>query len=166
MNKKLFAFLLFLIPTFIYAHTLLLNVYDNEDNTITVQGVFSTGELATGAQIRLESLISGKVLFKERLPSDSELTIDIPKEPYKIILNGGPRHQMEKEGMPPLNGFSKELLEKKKVEPVKQSRGFDKSTTTQILIGGVLIAFVLILLTIFISIKNTNRIIAQLKSSK
>lgn len=164
MNNKFFLILIFLIPSFLYAHTLLLDVHNNDDNTITVEGSFSTGEGAVGAQIRLESLITEKILYKKRLPNESELTINIPKEPYKVILDGGPGHTIEKEGFAPIEGFSKELLEKKKVETIKQNRGFERGTTTKILIGGVLIAFLLILLTIFISIRNTNKIIAQLKT--
>ncbi len=165
MNKKLFFISLFLIPSFIYAHTLILNLYDNEDNTILVEGVFSTGESATGAQIRLESLVTGKVLYKKRLPSESELTIEIPKEPYTVILNGGPRHQVEKEGIAPLEGFSKEFLEKKEVKKTKIKKESNLSISAKITIGGLLIAFLLILLTIFVSIRNTNRLISELKRS-
>ncbi|MFY9110114.1 hypothetical protein PZQ46_11480, partial [Aliarcobacter butzleri] len=75
--KKIFVFMFLSVSLF--AHNLIMNVIDNKDNTITVIGEFSTGEDAAGALVRVESLISGDVLYKERLPEASELTITIPK---------------------------------------------------------------------------------------
>ncbi|MBF7065703.1 hypothetical protein D5R49_06275, partial [Arcobacter butzleri] len=64
--KKAIIFLSLSVSLF--AHNLIMNVMDNKDNTITVIGEFSTGEDAAGALVRVESLISGDVLYKERLP--------------------------------------------------------------------------------------------------
>lgn len=163
MNKKLFFIFIFLIPVLLSAHKLLLNVYDNEDNTITVEGIFTTGELASGAQIKLESLETGEVLYKKRLPDIGELVINIPKKPYKIILDGGPQHLMEKDGIPPLNGFPKELSTEKKGNVINNERKFKDSSKLSIIVGGLVLAFLLFILTIFISIHNTNKIIKELK---
>lgn len=95
--KKIFILISFVMS--MYAHNLIMNVMDNADNTITVVGEFSTGEDAAGALIRLESLLSGEILYKERLPQESELTITIPKEPYQIVLDGGPGHTIVKKGL-------------------------------------------------------------------
>lgn len=43
-----------LLVSFLEAHTLMMNVANNGDGTITVVGEFSTGELAAGAMVRLE----------------------------------------------------------------------------------------------------------------
>ena len=105
--KKILIFMFFSMSLF--AHNLIMNVIDNKDNTITVVGEFSTGEDAAGAMIRLESLVNAEVLYKQRLPQESELTINIPKEPYQIVLDGGPGHTIVKEGIAPLEGFKKEI---------------------------------------------------------
>ena len=38
-----------------FAHTLYMNVMDNEDNTVTVEGIFSTGATAAGLTLYLEN---------------------------------------------------------------------------------------------------------------
>ena len=45
------------------AHTLYMTVEDNEDGTVTVQGMFSTGAIASRVEVRLENE-KGKVLWK------------------------------------------------------------------------------------------------------
>ena len=37
-----------------WAHTLYMTVVDNEDGTVTVQGIFSTSAIGTGIEVRLE----------------------------------------------------------------------------------------------------------------
>ncbi|WP_323590820.1 hypothetical protein [Aliarcobacter butzleri] len=114
--KKAIIFLSLSVSLF--AHNLIMNVMDNKDNTITVIGEFSTGEDAAGALVRVESLISGDVLYKERLPEASEVTISIPKEPYQVVLDGGPGHTIVKEGIAPLEGFNEEI--KSKIDSTKK----------------------------------------------
>ena len=165
MNKKLLINLLLLITMIStsYAHTLLLNVFDNEDNTITIEGVFNTGQLAVGAQIRLEALSNGNILYKERLPDESEITIDIPKEPYQVVLDGGPGHQIVQNGPEPIGGFTKEIKTNKKAKLSQPREG--KKQWSLALIVTISLAFTLLFLTIFISIKNTNKLMKQLKHS-
>lgn len=164
MKNKFIVILMFLLTSFVYSHTLLLNVFDNEDNTITVEGVFSTGETAPGAQIRLESLSSGEILYKKRLPEESELIIDIPKESYKVILNGGPGHQIIKDGISPKEGFQKLSISKNiNVTSSNPSNNKEGISEGEIILFSILIALLLLIITIFISIKNTNRLIYELK---
>ncbi len=160
--KKIFIFLTLTLS--LYAHNLLMSVMDNEDNTITVIGEFSTGEKAAGALVRLESLVSGEILFKQRLPVESELTIDIPKEPYQVVLDGGPGHTIVKEGIESLEGFAKEVKEKAKSNSVKLSKpeefNNDWSLTTIILFT---VCIVLLLLALYFSSKNTNKILNEIR---
>lgn len=163
MNKKFISIIfLYLIPSFLFSHTLILNVDDNEDGTILIQGVFNTGQLAPGAEVRIESLVTGKVLFKKRLPDESELTIDIPKEPYQVVLDAGPGHQIVKEGIEPKGGFSEELNKKSKEVKVSQARSSMQGLPPEMIIS-VAVAFVLLFITIFISIKNTNKLMKELQ---
>lgn len=163
MKKRFLFFALLLTGTLVYAHTLVMNTLDNEDNTITVFGEFSTGEQAAGAMVRLESLVSGKVLFKERLPVESELTVGIPKEPYQIVLDGGPGHIIVKEGIAPLEGFTESLQTKannnagETLSKAEQNTG-EWSLPTLVLFSS---AFFLFLLTLYFSAMNTERILKE-----
>jgi len=164
MNKKSYIFLILLIfQSSLFSHSLLLNVFDNEDNTIAVEALFSTGEPALGAQIRLESIIDGKVIYKKRFSNESELTIKIPTQPYLIILDGGPGHKIIKDGIPPLKGFSEEVLNsavnsKKIKEPI-----FNSISKMNIVLISFIVSSFLLFLTIFICARNTNRLISEVK---
>ena len=164
MNKKNYIFLILLIfQSSLFSHSLLLNVFDNEDNTITIEALFSTGEPALGAQIRLESIVDGKVIHKERFSNESELTIKIPTQPYLIILDGGPGHKIIKDGVPPLKGFSKEDL--KSVSNSKKIKGTNSNSISKIkiILITIISSLFLLFLTIFICARNTNRLIIEVR---
>jgi len=166
MNQRvLFKILIFLLPISMFSHTLLLKIDDNEDGTMIVQGVFNTGQSAAGAEVRLESFISGKILYKKRLPDESELVITIPKEPYQIVLDGGPGHQVVKEGIPPEDGFSKEMLTQKDTIKVSQPKSSIKNLPVEMILS-IGVAFILLFITIIISIKNTNKLIKELQNNR
>ncbi len=144
---------LFFLSSHAFAHKLLVGVMDNGDDTITVQGKFDTGASAEGALVRLEALGSGAVLFRQRLPLESEITVKIPMEPYRIVLDGGPGHITVKEGIVPRKGFTEKVAEKNTVSRPKANR----TNLPFILSTGM--AFFLLLLTLFVSIRNTNKIL-------
>ncbi|WP_418186432.1 hypothetical protein [Aliarcobacter lanthieri] len=160
MIKKIFVLLTLTLS--LCAHELLLFVEDNKDNTITVAGEFDTGDDAAGAMVRIESLISGDVLFQQRLPKESEITIDIPKEPYQVVLDGGSGHTLVKEGIAPLEGYSEELKAKSKQVTVPQNVSHERDNVTIVFFT---ICIILFGLTIYFSNRNTNRILQQLKES-
>lgn len=163
MKKLTYLISTLLFATILNAHSLLMNLMDNEDNTILVSGEFSTGQLAVGAMVRLESLVSGEILYKKRLPDSSELIIEIPKEPYQVVLDGGPSHQIVKEGIAPLEGFSStSSKEAKSVATLSQPREMSKqwSNLTVVLF---MFAFLLLFLTLYFSMRNTNKILKAIK---
>jgi hypothetical protein len=82
-----------------FAHTLYMTVEDNEDGTVTVQGMFSTGATGAGIEVRLEDE-KGKVLWKGKTDNDGECTFKKPGAPYTIIMDfgPGPGHQAREEG--------------------------------------------------------------------
>jgi hypothetical protein len=82
-----------------FAHTLYMTVEDNEDETVTVQGMFSTGAVAAMVEVRLEDE-KGKVLWKGKTDADGECTFKKPGVPYTIIMDfgPGPGHQAREEG--------------------------------------------------------------------
>ncbi|MEA3427962.1 MAG: hypothetical protein U9Q84_01810, partial [Thermodesulfobacteriota bacterium] len=81
------------------AHTLYMTVEDNEDGTVTVQGMFSTGTIAASVEVRLEDE-KGKVLWKGKTDENGECTFKKPNVPYSIIMDfgPGPGHQAREEG--------------------------------------------------------------------
>ena len=81
------------------AHTLFMTVEDNEDGTVTVQGMFSTGAVASRVEVRLENE-KGKVLWKWKTDEYGECTFKKPDVSYTIIMDfgSGPGHQAREEG--------------------------------------------------------------------
>jgi hypothetical protein len=159
---KIFSIIL-IIGLKLSAHTLLMNVFDNEDNTITVSGAFSTGQPAVGAMVRLEALNTAQILYKKRLPENSELSITIPSEPYQIVLDGGPGHQIVKDGIAPKGGFKVSLKQNEtSKKELSEERSFTKKWSLPyiILISAILL---LIVLTIYFSKRNTNKILQAIK---
>ncbi|AXH08793.1 hypothetical protein CP960_05510 [Malaciobacter halophilus] len=164
--KKISSFLIILLtPIFLFSHSLVLSVMDNEDGTITVQGVFNTGQSAAGALLILEALHNKEILYEKRLPASNELTVDIPKIPYQIVLDGGEGHTVIKDGIAPPEGFKEVKTSKEnKEKPRKRSRTDATIATSNAVTISIIIAFVLLFATIFISIKNTNKLLLELKN--
>ncbi len=80
-----------------YAHTLYMTVVDNDDGTITVAGMYSTGALAANTEVRLVDP-NDKVVFKGRTDATGELDITKPETAYRIILDAGPGHIASEQG--------------------------------------------------------------------
>ena len=104
MKKTFTSLLVCLVLTLVLnshalAHTLFMTVEDNEDGTVTVQGVFSSGAIAVGVEVRLEDE-KGKVLWKGKTDNDGECTFRKPNMAYTIIMDfgPGPGHQAREEG--------------------------------------------------------------------
>ncbi|RBQ26428.1 hypothetical protein [Arcobacter sp. CECT 9188] len=168
--NNIFKIAIFLLtPLYIFAHSLVLYVDDNKDGTITIAGEFNTGESAAGALVKLESLHSGEILFQQRL-TDDEIIVDIPKIPYKIILDGGGAdHQEEKIGIPPPNGFDKVEEKVVKTEAKKEqkpNRSLIQISSSPAVTISIVLAFILLFATMLVSIRNTNKILKKLEDSK
>lgn len=159
--KKILIFI-YLITLNLQAHSLLMNVIDNEDDTITVVGEFSTGELAVGALVRLEALNSGEILYKKRLPDSSELTFDIPKEPYQVVLDGGPGHQIVKDGIAPLDGFNMQVSKSETKKELSKPRSFTKEWSLAYIVL-ISLTLILIALSVYFSKRNTDKILRAIK---
>ena len=97
----LFAFMVLalILNSQAVAHTLFMTVEDNEDGTVTVQGMFSTGAVAARVEVRLEDE-KGKVIWKGKTDDDGECTSKKPNVPYTIIMDfgPGPGHQAREKG--------------------------------------------------------------------
>lgn len=169
MNNIFKIGILLLTPLYVFAHSLVLYVDDNKDGTITIAGEFNTGESAAGALVKLEALHSGEILFQQRL-TDDEIIVDIPKIPYKIVLDGGGAdHQEEKIGIPPPNGFDKVEEKVVKTEAKKEqkpNRSLLQISSSPAVTISIVLAFILLFATMLVSIRNTNKILKKLEDSK
>lgn len=148
-------FIILLTPLCLCAHSLILNLMDNEDDTITIEGTFSTGESASGAFIKLESIATKEILYQKKLDDESEVTVNIPTVAYNVILDGGPGHSVSQEGIEPKDGF-------KKVENNRVIENKDLPSISNSIKVNYIIAFILLLSTISISIYNTNQLLKKL----
>ena len=156
MNKYLKFFILLIIPINLFAHSLILNLIDNEDGTITIAGEFSTGESASGALVKIVASQTKETILEKRLDDESEITVKIPSIKYDVILDGGPNHTAKKPGIEPPEGFKETKKEKK----VQEEKNTQISLSYKVLFT---IAFLLFALTILISIYNTNKILKESK---
>ncbi len=106
----LFRLVFFFIPLFwasaAIAHTPLLIIADNGDGTILIQGDFSTGQGAEGIDLFIKNKQEGKILLHKKFPDSSEFEIQIPKEPYYVVMDAGPGHKIVKQGIAPPGGFT------------------------------------------------------------
>lgn len=156
MFKK--VLLLLLVLTNLFAHKIVLNIIDNDNDTITIVGGYDTGQSAANALVRLESLNSGEILYEARLPDESEMVVKIPSEPYKIVLDGGVGHSQIKEGIPPKDGFKVKL--KKQTKSISQKQQLNIAYVITLTI-----AILFMILTMFFSYKNTKKLINLQKTS-
>ncbi len=113
MKKKYLYLILIFLQINLSAHSVLLDAVDNEDGTMEVMGGFTTGASATGSMLRIESKISLKILYKNRIPESGSLMVKIPNEPYQIVLDSGPGHIITKDGLiEPEGGFTAQIQDK------------------------------------------------------
>ena len=88
---------LVMISSVCFCHTLYMNVVDNEDGSVTVEGMFSTGATAAGLTLFLADE-KEKIIKKIKMDEFGEATFKIPEAPYTIFLDGGPGHTVRKQG--------------------------------------------------------------------
>lgn len=153
-----FILMIILCTSSLFSHTLLLNLIDNEDGTIQIEAAFNTGQTAAGALVKVESLFSGKLLFQQRLPDESELKFKIPFEPYAVILDGGRGHKIVKNGPAPLGGFKKEIKSK-----VILNKSVSKNNNVLPILWTI--CMILLFLILVFWIRNTNKLMYLLKNS-
>jgi len=168
--NDIFKIAIFLLtPLYMLAHSLVLGIYNNNDGTLSIVGEFNTGESAAGALVKLQALHSGEILFQQRL-TDDELVVEIPKIPYKVVLDGGDGHIDEKIGVAPPSGFEKlEVKENPKPHTQKHdtpNRMSIKISSSLAVNVSIIFGFILLFATMFISMKNTNKLLEEIKKSK
>ncbi len=162
-NRVFLGLFVCFITLNLFAHDeYFLEIINNKNNTLTIIGDDDHKEGIAGALIKIESLVTGDLLFKERLPVSSKLIIQIPKEPYQIVLDAGPGHIIVKDGVAPIEGFLKELkvsdIDTKLSKEEDLNEDWDLTT-----IFFFTLCLILFCLVIYFSNRNTNKILEQLK---
>ncbi|ADG92215.1 conserved hypothetical protein [Arcobacter nitrofigilis DSM 7299] len=152
---------LILLGLNLYAHELDIKVKDNNDNTMTITALFNTGESAAGVLLKLEDKLTKEILYEQRIPSNNKLVIDIPKIAYLIVLDEGDDDITIKEGIPPKEGFQEQNSKKK-----EKKRTDAQFSTSKAITISIAIAFLLLFATIFISIRNTNKLMKMLNNKR
>ena len=105
---------LFILPVTIFAHSLIFDAFNNEDGTMEITAMFSTGASAQGATVKIISLATLETIHKKRVGKTGTIIVNIPKEAYKLILDSGPGHKVEKIGtIQPIGGFT--IVSQKKI---------------------------------------------------
>lgn len=80
-----------------FAHSPILNCFDNGDGTITCEGGFSDGSSASGVKMRITDA-EGKDILEGKMNEDSEYSFNKPETDYKVIFDAGEGHAVEVEG--------------------------------------------------------------------
>ena len=82
-----------------YAHTLFMAANVNENGTVTIECIFSTGGVAAGFEVRLEN-DDGRVLWHGKTNAKGMATFERPDVPYSIIVDEGPNgHKVVEDGI-------------------------------------------------------------------
>ena len=91
MIKKT-VFSLAILASSAFAHSAIMNCFDNGDGTITCEGGFSDGSSASGVYFIIEQ--NGKEIFETKMNENSEVTFKKPNGDCRAILDAGEGHEV------------------------------------------------------------------------
>lgn len=90
IKKTIFS--LSILASSAFAHSAIMNCFDNADNTITCEGAFSDGSSASGVYFIIEQ--NDKEIFETRMNENSEVTFEKPDGEFTAILDAGEGHEV------------------------------------------------------------------------
>lgn len=90
MKKKLL--MLAILANSLFAHTAIMNCFDNGDETITCEAGFSDGSTASGVSFYIEQ--NGKKVLEDKFPESSEITFKKLSGAYNLVFDGGEGHRV------------------------------------------------------------------------
>lgn len=93
--KKLLLSVVFLVSTG-FAHTAIMQCFDNADGTATCEGGFSDGSSASGIKVHIKK--GGKIIKTGKMNEDSSFTFKKPSGNYSVIFDAGEGHKVEVKG--------------------------------------------------------------------
>lgn len=92
--RRFLGILCFFLPFGVFAHSALLNCFDNADGTFTCEGGFSDGSSAQGINILIKDS-SGNITQKATLNAYSEVVLPKPSGDFSVLFDGGVGHSVE-----------------------------------------------------------------------
>lgn len=97
MKKIMFSsFLMVAFSISSFAHTAIMNCFDNGDGSVTCEGAFSDGSSASGTSFYL--LEGGKKTFEAKFNEHSEVVFKKPSGAYEAVLFAGEGHEVKIKG--------------------------------------------------------------------
>lgn len=90
IKKTIFS--LALLASSAFAHSAVMNCFDNGDETITCEGGFSDGSSSSGVAFVIEQ--NGKTVFETKMNENGEATFKKPSDDYTVILDAGEGHEV------------------------------------------------------------------------
>ncbi|WP_421901371.1 hypothetical protein [Maridesulfovibrio sp.] len=85
--------------TAVQAHTLYFTLMDNEDGTVDLAGMYSTGEAPVATPVRLINTLDNSVIWQGKTDENGECTFNKPTVPYEVELDAGPGHTAREDGI-------------------------------------------------------------------
>ena len=90
MKKILFT--LAVLASSAFAHSAIMNCFDNADGTVTCEGGFSDGSSSSGVAFVIEQ--NGKTIFETKMSENGDATCKKPSGDYTVILDAGEGHEV------------------------------------------------------------------------
>lgn len=91
LKRVLLGTALLTTPVFAFAHTPLLDCYENDDQSITCEGGFSDGASAAGVTIRIIDEID-RVISESELDDNGQITFARPDFDFHVVFDAGSNH--------------------------------------------------------------------------
>ncbi|WP_291327541.1 hypothetical protein [Desulfovibrio sp. UCD-KL4C] len=82
-----------------YAHTLFLSLSEIDENSVELEGMYSTGEIASETPVKIYRAKDNKLIWQGKTDDLGSCIFTRPNEPYEVELDGGPGHQAREDGI-------------------------------------------------------------------
>jgi len=93
------AALILLLCAHAQAHTLHFTLGEYDDDTVELEGVFSTGAAAAGLKVRLYSRDNGAIIWEGTTDEFGTCVFERPASHYEVELDAGPGHKTRQVGI-------------------------------------------------------------------
>ncbi|EEO26772.1 hypothetical protein [Helicobacter winghamensis] len=77
----------------VFAHTAIMNCFDNGDGSVTCEGAFSDGSSASGVNFYVKQ--NGKNLIETKFNEHGEAVFKKPNGEYEAVFFGGEGHEVK-----------------------------------------------------------------------
>ena len=88
-----------LSATVVHAHSLFFTLLDNEDGTIELEGMYSTGEIASHTLVKVFNGENHALIWEGKTDDFGTCTFKRPSLPYEVELDAGPGHVAKEDGI-------------------------------------------------------------------